>query len=175
MAILRSKTSTNALSLLLMLTILIATALVALPVANAQSTRKTHAYIGATPNPVGVGQETLLHVGIMQQLSLTEQGWEGLTVTVIRPDGVTEKLGPFRTDSTGGTGTTYRPTMAGIYKLQTHFPEQVTTATKGSPGTPTGTIMLASDSRILELVVQEESLYQFTQGIRFQPNTGFVQ
>ena len=158
MAKLRSKTATTALSLFLMLTIAMATSLVALPVANAQSTRKTHAYIGATPNPVGVGQETLLHIGIMQQLNLVQQGWEGLTVTVTRPDGTKETLGPFRTDSTGGTGTVYVPNMEGTYKLQTHFPEQVTTADKGSPGTPTGTTMLASDSPVLELVVQAEPI-----------------
>ena len=30
---------------------------------------KTQAFIGALPNPVGVGQEVLLHIGIQQQLS----------------------------------------------------------------------------------------------------------
>ena len=64
--------------------------LIALPTATAQSTRATHAYIGATPNPVGVDQETLLHTGIMQQLNLVQQGWEGLTVTVEKPDGTTQ-------------------------------------------------------------------------------------
>ncbi|TRO48875.1 hypothetical protein E2P60_00295, partial [Candidatus Bathyarchaeota archaeon] len=121
-----------------------------------QETRTTHAFIGATPNPVGVGQETLLHVGIMQQLSITQQGWEGLTVTVQDPDGGTETLGPFRTDATGGTGARFVPDEEGEYILQTHFPEQTTTSDKQAVGSPVGTVMLASDSPKLTLVVTAE-------------------
>ena len=46
------------------------------------------------------------------------------TVTVKKPDGTTETLGPFKTDSTGGTGTVYVPNQVGNYTLQTHFPAQ---------------------------------------------------
>lgn len=115
----------RAFALILMLTIAIPLVII-LP-ANAQVpvlTKKTYAYIGATPNPVGVGQETLIHVGITDELQTAAHGWEGLTVTVTKPDGTTETLGPFRTDSTGGTGTVYVPTMVGTYYLQSHFPAQ---------------------------------------------------
>jgi outer membrane protein assembly factor BamB len=146
----RSKTIATAVSLFLLFAM--AVSLVALPNANAQSTKKTYAYIGATPNPIGVGQETLLHTGITDQLASAIYGWEGLTITVERPDGKTETLGPFRTDATGGTGTIYVPTMTGTYYLQTHFPQQV------SPGgaAPAGTVMLSSDSEKLALIVTEE-------------------
>jgi outer membrane protein assembly factor BamB len=87
-------------------------------------TKKTYAFIGATPNPVGVGMETLLHIGISDELMDVSHGWEGLTATITRPDNTTETLGPFRTDSTGGTGAIYVPTMIGTYYLQTHFPAQ---------------------------------------------------
>ena len=147
----------------LILTLSIVFPLFALPTTNAQSTRETYAYIGATPNPVGVSQETLLHVGITQQLSLVQESWTGLTVTVTRPDGTTEKLGPFKTDATGGTGTIYVPTMAGNYTLQTNFPEQVTAAGKTTPGTPLGTKMLFSNSRNLTLVVQEEPILTYPE------------
>jgi outer membrane protein assembly factor BamB len=146
-------------TLILMFAIVIS--LVALPPANAQSgTRKTYAFIGAVPNPVGVGQEVLLHVGITHPLSSDLYHWDGLTVTITRPDGHTETLGPFSTDSTGGTGTVYVPTMTGNYTLQTHFPEQVISqeVTRVSPPTPAGTTMLASDSPKLTLVVQEEPI-----------------
>ena len=73
----------------------------------------THAYIGATPNPVGVNQEILLHVGITDYLYVVSDGWEDLTVTVTKPDDTSETLGPFRTDSTGGTGAVYIPNMIG--------------------------------------------------------------
>jgi hypothetical protein len=97
------------------------------PLVDAQTTSRTkttYAYIGATPNPAGVGDEVLLHVGVTDYLEIHTDGWEGLTVTVTKPDGTTETLGPFRTDSTGGTGTIYVPTMTGTYHFQTHFPAQ---------------------------------------------------
>jgi hypothetical protein len=58
----------------------------------------------------------LLHVGITNP----QDGWEGLTVTVEKPDGKTETLGPIRTDATGGTGTVYVPTIAGNYTFLDH-------------------------------------------------------
>jgi hypothetical protein len=140
----------------LFLMLAMAFSFVTLPSADAQTTntKKTYPYIGAIPNPVGVGQEALLHVGMTDALGGVQYGWEGLTVTVTRPDGTTEKLGPFRTDATGGTGTIYVPTMTGNYTLQTHFPEQEMPVT--SRGVPAGTVMLASDSEEMTLMVQEE-------------------
>ena len=157
----RGKSKATAIALFLMFAMAIS--LVALPSATAQDTRKTYPFIGAVPNPVGVNQEVLLHVGITHPLYNTADGWEGLTVTVTRPDGVVETLGPYRTDSTGGTGGVYVPTMAGNYTLQTHFPEQVNPrrVTRVSPPTEAGTVMLASDSDIVTLVVQEESIQYY--------------
>jgi outer membrane protein assembly factor BamB len=159
----RSKATTIVIALFLMFAI--AVSLVALPAATAQEvgTLKTYAYIGATPNPIGVGQETLIHVGITSPQANVALGWEGLTVTVTRPDGTTDTLGPYRTDATGGTGDVYVPTMVGNYTLQTHFPEQVCENDIRGYGTffpsvPAGTVMLASKSEPLTLVVQEEPL-----------------
>ncbi|MEM4244307.1 MAG: hypothetical protein QXP44_05895, partial [Candidatus Bathyarchaeia archaeon] len=94
------KSKTSAAALLLLLTMAFACAI--LPAANAQITRKTYAFCGVTPNPVGVGQAVLIHLGISQQTATTYDSWKGLTVTVTKPDGTTETLGPFKTDSTGG-------------------------------------------------------------------------
>jgi len=160
MHISKDKTTATALSLFLMFAI--AVSLVALPSANAQGTQKTYPVIGATPNPVGVGQETLVLLGITQQLYSDLYHWFDLTVTVERPDGHTETLGPLETDSTGLTGTIYVPSMAGNYTLQVHFPEQVITPGAGSSafggGIPDGTVMLASDSIKITLVVTEEPI-----------------
>jgi hypothetical protein len=156
----RNKTIATAVSLFLLLAI--AVSLVALPNANAQGKMATYPVIGSTPNPVGVGQETLILMGITQQLYSDLYHWSDLTVTVDRPDGKTETLGPFQTDSTGLTGTIYVPTMAGNYTLQVHFPEQVIPDGAGAsafgPGIPDGTVMQASDSIKITLVVQEEPL-----------------
>ena len=167
MAISKSKAKTIAISVFLVLAM--AVSLVALPAANAQppppppieGTSESYAFIGATPNPVGVGQETLLHLGITQQLQITESHWSDLTVTVTRPDDTTETLGPFKTDATGGTGTIYVPTMEGTYKLQTHFPAQWNNFTVFDFTTftsvPYNLYYEADDSDVLELVVTAES------------------
>jgi len=129
-----------------------------LPYANAQSTGTctTYAFVGATPNPIGVGQETLLWVGISAQLSTASLGWVGLSLTIEKPDGTTETISDIRTDSTGGTGRVYKPTMAGTYYIQTHFPEQRMPTSAG--GIPANTTMKASVSEKLALIVQEEPI-----------------
>ena len=153
MKTLKNKTMATLIALILVSSMAIS--LVALPTANAQSKMTTYAFIGATPNPVGVGQQTLLDVGITDQLNSVSLGWTGITITVTAPDGTVTTLGPFRTDATGGTGTTFTPTMVGTYTLQTNFPQQVS---PGSPLAPTGTVMGASVSTKYALVVQQQPL-----------------
>jgi len=153
-----SKSKIFTIALILLLTI--SATLVALPAATAQESRKSYPFLGVVPNPVGVNQMILLHVGIFQHLGAVDQGWEGLSITIERPDGETDTIDNIRTDSTGGTGKTYTPTMSGTYYLTAHFPEQVLKWTYRSYTTGemeiAGTIILASDSEVVELVVQEE-------------------
>ena len=124
--------------------------------AQTQEGLKTYAFVGATPNPIGVGQQTVLRLGITQQLAAPAYGWEGLTITITHPDGTEETLGPFRTDSTGGTFGIYVPTAEGNYTLQSHFPQQTNPAAAGS--IPAGQVMLASDSDEVKLEVLSEPI-----------------
>jgi outer membrane protein assembly factor BamB len=151
MLLLKSKAGSIAFSAVLMVTIAIS--LVALP-ASAQVVGSTESYtfIGATPNPVGVGQEVLLHIGITQQLQITQDGWEGLTVTVTYPDDHTTTLGPYRTDATGSTGDIFVPNEEGTYMLQTHFPGQWYNASNRN------LFYEAADSVVLELIVTSEAV-----------------
>ncbi len=144
--------------------VLIATftlSLAAIPAANAQRpirNKMTYAFCTVIPNPVGVGQEVLIWVGISDYLSIHTDGWEGLTVTVTKPDNTSETLGPFRTDATGSTGTLYIPTMIGTYYFQTHFPAQWYNWTQAD------VYYEASDSERFALTVQETPIpyYQGT-------------
>ena len=150
----KSKTKVSVIALILMLTI--SAVIVALPTTTAQGTQKTYPFLGVVPNPVGVNQMILLHVGIFQQLYAAQMGWEDLSITIQRPDGATDIINGIKTDSTGGTGRTYTPTMTGTYILQSHFPQQATTEDNYAPGIAVGTVMLASDSAEIELVVQSD-------------------
>jgi hypothetical protein len=145
----RGKSKATLIALFLLFAMAIS--LVALPNANAQTTKQTYAFLGVVPNPVGVNQGVIMHVGITDQnVGGVGSGWTGLSVTITRPDGVVETLKDIMTDSTGGTGVTYTPTMAGNYTLQSHFPQQ--------QYMPYNYTYLASDSAIVTLVVQEEPI-----------------
>ncbi|MDD3791871.1 MAG: PQQ-binding-like beta-propeller repeat protein [Candidatus Bathyarchaeota archaeon] len=130
---------------------------------NAQvpSELKTYPVIDAIPNPVAVGEQCLIRAGILQPLHSQAYGWTGITVTVVKPDNSTETLGPITTDSTGVSFVVYVPNQVGTYKLTTNFPEQempVDTVDneRGGITIPKGTVMKASTSEVLELVVNEE-------------------
>ena len=153
----KRKSKATATALFLMFAIAIS--MVALPAVSAQGSKKTYFVFGATPNPVGVNQETIITVGITDQLASALYGWNDISITVTRPDNVVETLSGIRTDSTGLTGKTYRPTMAGNYTLQGHFPEQKAPATTSAY--VVNTTMLASDSDKLTLVVQEEPIQYY--------------
>jgi hypothetical protein len=108
-----------------------AVTLVALPVANAHYppwTLSTYAFINVAPNPVGVNQ-TVYVTFWLDKVPPTSIGvwgmrWHNMTVTVTKPDGTTELLGPFSTDAVGGAWTQYRPTQIGTYKFVGNFPGQ---------------------------------------------------
>ena len=76
------------LSLILLLSFAVSIVAV-LPMTDAQTapTKPTYAFISATPNPVGVGQETLLHIGITEATNDLLAMEADLTATVTKPDG----------------------------------------------------------------------------------------
>ena len=123
---------------------------------------KTYPEIDAVPDPVGVGQPVLVRFGILQQAGAVEQGWTGITVTVVKPDNTTQTLGPFKTDSTGSSFTQYTPDQVGTYTLTTHFPQQTNPigffSYEANVFIPQGAILLASDSAAKTLTVQQEAL-----------------
>jgi hypothetical protein len=154
----KSKTAVT----MFLILIFAASIVISLPAAQAQAaTMKTYAIIDATPNPVGVGQQTLIRFGVIEATGDASYGWTGITVTVTRPDGTSQTLGPIPTDSTGGTATVYIPNQVGTYTLTTNFPQQTNPVTffnlEGGNMVFAGTIMQAS-TKTMKLVVQENPL-----------------
>jgi hypothetical protein len=153
---LKNKTKITTILIVLMFTL--SSLIIAIPFAHAR-TQTTYPFLGVVPNPVGVNQWVLFHVGIFQQTSSVNQGWHDLSITIERPDGQTDTISNIKTDSTGGTGRTYLPTQTGTYYCQAHFPEQVIEEdVNEAPGLQIGDVMLASDSAIVELVVQADPI-----------------
>jgi PQQ-like domain len=151
------------LSIALILTFTMVVSLAAFPSAHAQfepqiNYMTSYAFIGARPNPAGVGQQVLFHFGITATTQNATESFKGLTITVTKPDGTTLTLGPFKTDSTGGSGTIWVPDATGNYILQTHFPAQWYNFSGMTDYGPMdiSTFYSAADSDKLTLVVQEE-------------------
>ncbi|MCW4003691.1 MAG: PQQ-binding-like beta-propeller repeat protein [Candidatus Bathyarchaeota archaeon] len=165
----KNKTKAFATSMFLVLTIAIT--LFALPIANAHTpawTIPTYAFLSVSPNPVGVDQ-TVYITFWLDKVPPTAQGdwgmmWHNMTVTVTKPDGNTEILGPLSSAATGGAWTQYVPTQVGTYKFVGHFPGQ--TVALENPY-PYGMLQnldfindtyTASTSNIVEITVQEEPI-----------------
>ena len=150
---------------ILLIAAFIASIAAVMPISQVQAqtapTLKTYPVIDAIPNPIGVGQVTLIKTGILQQAGNVSQGWKGVTVTVTKPDGTTETLGPFTTDSTGSTFTQYTPTQVGTYQLTTNFPQQTNPVSylnnEGGNTIAAGTVLLASTAT-MNMTVQQEPL-----------------
>jgi len=126
---------------------------------SAYRTKKTYAVCGLLPNPIGVGQEVLIWVGITDYVQNPTDGWKGLSVTIERPDGKIDTISNIVTDATGATGKIYVPDIVGNYTVQTHFPAQWfnwTAAPMFDPEVYGNIWYEASDSEKLTLVVQQE-------------------
>jgi hypothetical protein len=131
--------------------------IVALPSVSAQQTKTVYPYLGVIPNPVGVNQPVLLHVGITESRSRQDLGWEGMTVTVIDPENVESILPVPKTDSTGGTGITWYPDKVGTYHLYSTFHEQDILVTPFFFGQPYNATYLEADSAVVDVEVLAEA------------------
>ncbi len=159
MKYLENKTKISTIAIILILTL--SAMIVALPAVTAQpgTTWNTWAVCEVVPNSVGVNQPVLVAFGLTRQTAWPQAGWYDITITVTRPDGGTETLGPFMTDTTGLSGTSYTPTQVGTYTFQVHFPQQDIEQT--AAGVQAGTTMLASNSAPIEVEVTSTPLEYF--------------
>ncbi|MGD6851595.1 MAG: PQQ-binding-like beta-propeller repeat protein [Candidatus Bathyarchaeia archaeon] len=108
----------------------------------------SYSHINVAPNPIGVGQ--VVTVNIFHDIpTLSSEGYVNMTVKVTDPDGHTETLGPFTSDTTGGTYTTYTPDKTGVWTFQMFYGGQTLSG---------GQIQMPDESEIKELVVQEEQV-----------------
>jgi hypothetical protein len=106
----------------------------------------TYSKILVSPNPVGINQQVTINI-FNAIPTLTSGNYYNLTVEVTDPTGNVDTLGPFDTDTTGGTFTTLVPDQLGTWLFQMFSPEQTLSG---------GYIQLAGVSEVFELTVQED-------------------
>ena len=147
-----------------MLTLAIATTLVAFPTVNAHDppwTIASYAYIVPAPNPVGVGQTVAIIMWIDTPLPNSAVGNDvrrhDYKLTITKPDGTTEvKSWPVVDDTTSVQAYQYTPNMVGEYTLKFEYPEQVYMFSQTSLAYTNDTFLAAS--KTTTLTVQEEPL-----------------
>jgi hypothetical protein len=113
----------------------IAVTLVALPVANAHTPPwniPTFAFVSATPNPVGVGQQAIIVFWIDKAFVNSAIGNDirphDYKLTITKPDGTKETMNwPYVSDPTSSQYTLYTPDQVGTYTLKFDYAGQTYT------------------------------------------------
>ena len=152
------------------LTISMTASIVLLPQASAHTPPwqiPTYMYVSIAPNPIGVGQTVNVNFwcNAPPPTASAQYGdrWTNLTVVVTKPDGSTQKLGPFKSDATGGTVTTYTPDTIGNYTFQSFFGGEVLPGLNNpTPGISSNAFVndtfLPSSSSKFTLIVQQDPI-----------------
>jgi outer membrane protein assembly factor BamB len=149
---LNTKTKIAAISTIL--TLILGGTMILLPIASAHDppwTIKTWAYISVAPNPIGVGQSAYVTMWLdkVPPMSTGPYGprWHDFTVEVTKPDGTTETLGPYDSDSVGGAWDQYTPDQTGTYQFDFTFPGQIIEIENPAPGgAPFGSDIFVNDT-----------------------------
>ena len=157
-------------SFALLLVLSTAVSITQLPTAKAHSPSwsiSTFSFCSVSPDPIGVGQTVNVNfwVGIPPPTASGQFGdrWGNMTVVVMKPDGSKETLGPFTSDATGGSHTTYTPTIVGNYTFQMFFGGQTLLGLNTANGLPStnpsvGDYFQPSSSNVFALSVQQEAI-----------------
>ena len=139
----QNRNKTLAITIALLLIISMVSSMMLMPNANAHTPAwqiPTYAFVNVAPNPAGLGQTVT--IGMWLQIpppsasAATGDRWHNFNVTITRPDGTKETLGPFTSDDTGGTYTLYTPTQLGNYSFVFNFPGQTLLGENGGGASP---------------------------------------
>jgi outer membrane protein assembly factor BamB len=107
------------------------------------------AVLSVSPNPVGVDQEVFVTFWV-SPLTTTDSDIfrAGHTVTITKPDGTTQTMGPYTPYPHGSFWFKFTPTSVGEYELKFLYP--------GETLRHSGDVYLPAESPITTLVVQED-------------------
>ena len=136
--------------MILITTILMTSFSIALvPIASAQ-TVATYAQLSVNPNPVGKNQMTNVIVWVQPIPPEAGEVFNGFEVTITKPDGNVETLGPVDSWPVGAAFFPYTPTKVGEYTFKFTYPGQ-TMASSGEEYQP-------ATSQTVTLTVQEDPI-----------------
>jgi len=164
--------SRNIVTIALILMLTTAAFMAIVPLGNAHTpplTYPTFAYLAISPSPIGVGQSVYIIMWVSPNpptaAGFSGDVWRGFRLKITKPDGTVDIKGPFNSDATGSTFTSYVPTQAGTYTIEFTYPGQVL-----SLYSPSG---IPADIASLQLLSARLGLPDKTQYINdtFQPSS----
>ena len=129
----------------------------------------TYAYVTVTPNPVGVNQYCTIVV-FPDKYSNTAGGangqlWDGYTLTITKPDGTTQTIGPWKARSaTGSDYQIFHPDQVGNYSVVFSWPGGIVQSSEASFNvTQIGDHYLGSTSAPCILTVQQSPVQNYPE------------
>ena len=152
-----------------------ASALLTIPMVSAHTPAwqiPTYAFMSVTPNPVGVNQRIDIVMWISNVIPTASGAfgdrWQGYKITITKPDGTTQTLGPFTSDPISSGYTSYTPDQTGTYKFVFSYPGQVLTGLPTQNGLPptnqyVNDTYLASQSDPVYLTVQQQQIAPYQE------------
>jgi len=147
----QKKMFTGATVVTLIIAMLMITSLMALVLnVKAQQNVQPNAFLAINPNPVGVNQQVTVIAWLQPVTPSPAERFLDFTVTITKPDGHTDTLGPTEAFPMGAAIWTYTPTTIGEYTFKFSFPGQ-TFESNGQYYQP-------AESPITTLTVQEEAI-----------------
>jgi hypothetical protein len=144
-----TKTKTKATTTAFVLMLTIAAFMACLPMVKA-ATIPTWSFISVAPNPIGVGQRAVIEMwlDVMPPYDWSTDKpivpW-AYTITVTKPDGTTQTLGPFYSDAVGGTWTDFTPTTAGNYSFSCSYAGATVLGNTYSPSSTQTTLIVQEE------------------------------
>jgi hypothetical protein len=129
--------------------------IVSIPMASAAN-YDSYAFLALSTNPIGVTQNEIIVVWLALPPPTASgpagERWQNFTVTITRPDGITETKGPYSSDAIGQGYFSYVPTQVGTYQVQFSFPGQLS---------QNGNYYNPATSPKASLIVQQNPVQQF--------------
>jgi hypothetical protein len=127
------KNKTLAILIAALLIISMASSTVILQSVNATTNAHSTAWITAAPNPIGVGQTTIIGMGLVQVNPLSQllttstvaNVWNNFKLSITDPNGAISTAGPFTADYTAVSSYAFTPTILGNYTITFIFPGQL--------------------------------------------------
>ena len=122
-----SSNKSKAATIALVLSLIVAALVTFLPTVNAADI-PTYAFLSAAPNPVGVNQQVTILMWL-DKIDPTASGPAGsrfgdFSLTITKPNGDKETMGPFTSDPASFAYTLYTPDQIGEYTIEFSFPGQ---------------------------------------------------